>query len=241
MPWGWVPTVTVAVTVSVAVSIARHRPRVEVGHVCGRTVRSDGNLSRASPDGDGGNDGVRGGIDRAHRAGEIVGNEHGRCGAGHACWQRAPDDRHHQSDHDDTGRGEEHAARPFVWRPLDPHDSLLDRLRLRRHDRGDFVEATGAPRQGIGTISQRALSRTTGTACRTCPACCLCWIDLLERQTGWIGQLPVHVPFAGVDRAGVATSHGDDDVCLAYHGVAQLLRFSPPISMPISAIAATTA
>src|SRR5215475_8630887 len=36
--------------------------------------------------------------------------------------------------------------------------------------------------------------------------------DLLDREPGRIGQVPVEITLAGVDRAGVAAAHGDHNV-----------------------------
>src|ERR1039458_787378 len=46
--------------------------------------------------------------------------------------------------------------------------------------------------------------------------------DLLYRAARGIGELPVDVALAGIDRARVATAHGDDDVGAAAHLVGQL-------------------
>jgi hypothetical protein len=35
---------------------------------------------------------------------------------------------------------------------------------------------------------------------------------LIDREAGGVGELPVQVAFARIDRAGVAAAHGDDDV-----------------------------
>src|SRR5699024_4675911 len=64
---------------------------------------------------------------------------------------------------------------------------------------------------------------------------------LLDGGVGRVIQGPVLIPLAGVDRAGVPATHGDDDVGRATTSSVNGLGNSSARSMSTSAIAATTA
>ena len=63
--------------------------------------------------------------------------------------------------------------------------------------------------------------------------------DRVDALAGGVGQFPVHVTLSGVEGAGVATAHGDDDVGGLDDLVGPGLGVLPVMSMPTSAIAAT--
>ena len=112
---------------------------------------------------------------------------------------------------------------------------LSRRRRVGRHPAGASV-----PADARGLLKPASTSGEGGQEhFHPCPDLVADRPDRLDVLAGRVVELPVLIALAGVERAGVAAAHGDDDVGVLDGLIGEHLGCSEAMSMPTSAIAST--